>query len=168
MEIEEIKQILELMDEHGLTYLQLEREGSKLELKKGPDIESLRSLIASAPPAYPMMAPPPGYYGAAPLPPPTGAGAGAGTGAAPTGLASNEIEIKSPMVGTFYRSSKPENPVFVEVGTVIGPETTVCIIEAMKVFNEIPAEVTGTITAVLVDNGTPVQFGEPLFRVRKG
>ena len=73
--------------------------------------------------------------------------------------------IKSPIVGTFYAAPNPESPAFVKVGDHVGPETTVCIVEAMKVFNQIPAEVSGKITAVLVENGQPVEFGQPLFKV---
>ena len=73
--------------------------------------------------------------------------------------------IKSPIVGTFYAAPNPESPAFVKVGDHVGPETTVCIVEAMKVFNQIPAEVSGKITAMLVENGQPVEFGQPLFKV---
>ena len=73
--------------------------------------------------------------------------------------------IKSPIVGTFYAAANPESPPYVKVGDHVGPETTVCIVEAMKVFNQIPAEVSGKIIAVLVENGQPVEFGQPLFKV---
>jgi acetyl-CoA carboxylase biotin carboxyl carrier protein len=73
--------------------------------------------------------------------------------------------IKSPMVGTFYTAPDPDSPSYVKVGDHVGPETTVCIVEAMKVFNQIPAEVSGKIVAVLVENGQPVEFGQPLFRI---
>ena len=73
--------------------------------------------------------------------------------------------IRSPMVGTFYSASDPDTPAYVKVGDHVGPETTVCIVEAMKVFNEIPAETSGKIMAVLVENGAPVEFGQPLFKV---
>ena len=73
--------------------------------------------------------------------------------------------ITSPIVGTFYTSANPESPAFVKVGDHVGPETTVCIVEAMKVFNQIQAEVSGKIQAVLVENGQPVEFGQPLFKV---
>jgi acetyl-CoA carboxylase biotin carboxyl carrier protein len=73
--------------------------------------------------------------------------------------------VKSPIVGTFYTSPNPESPAFVKVGDHVGPETTVCIVEAMKVFNQIPAEVSGKILSVLVENGQPVEFGQPLFKV---
>jgi acetyl-CoA carboxylase biotin carboxyl carrier protein len=90
--------------------------------------------------------------------------------AAPVGTppipATNEIEVKSPMIGTFYRAPSPEAASYVEIGTDISPESVVCIIEAMKVMNEIKAEVKGVITQVLVENGKPVEFGQPLFKVR--
>ena len=73
--------------------------------------------------------------------------------------------IKSPMVGTFYAAPDPDSPPFVKVGDHVGPETTVCIVEAMKVFNQIPAEIAGRIIAVLAENGSPVEFGQPLFKV---
>jgi acetyl-CoA carboxylase biotin carboxyl carrier protein len=73
--------------------------------------------------------------------------------------------IKSPMVGTFYASPDPDSPPFVKVGDHVGPETTVCIVEAMKVFNQIPAEASGKIVAVLAENGAPVEFGQPLFKI---
>jgi acetyl-CoA carboxylase biotin carboxyl carrier protein len=76
--------------------------------------------------------------------------------------------IKSPMVGTFYSASSPDAPPFVKVGDHVGPETTVCIVEAMKVFNQIPAEISGRIVAMLVENGAPVEYGQPLFKVATG
>ena len=86
--------------------------------------------------------------------------------AAPAAAQPAGKEIVSPMVGTFYRTPSPESPSYVEIGTEVTPETVVCIIEAMKVMNEIKAELAGTITEVLVENGKPVQFGQPLFRVK--
>src|SRR5947207_15995667 len=93
--------------------------------------------------------------------------------ALPTGLpaqsalpVSNEVEIKSPMIGTFYRSPSPEAPSYAEVGTEVTPDTVVCIIEAMKVMNEIKAEAKGIVTEALVDNAKPVEFGQPLFKLR--
>ena len=76
--------------------------------------------------------------------------------------------IRSPMVGTFYAAADPDSPPYVKVGDHVGPETTVCIVEAMKVFNQIPAEVAGRIIAVLVENGAPVEYGQPLFKVETG
>jgi acetyl-CoA carboxylase biotin carboxyl carrier protein len=106
-----------------------------------------------------------------PAPPPThAAAASASTGSAPSSPppaaeAASGKYVTSPMVGTFYVSASPDAPPFVKVGDQIGPESVVCIIEAMKVFNEIPAECTGKVTAVLVDNGDAVEYGQKLFRV---
>jgi acetyl-CoA carboxylase biotin carboxyl carrier protein len=91
---------------------------------------------------------------------------GAGASAAAAQAASGEVEIKSPMIGTFYRAPSPEAGNYVEIGTEVGPETVVCIIEAMKVMNEIKAEARGVITQLLVENAKPVEFGQPLFKIR--
>jgi len=80
--------------------------------------------------------------------------------------ASNELDVKSPMIGTFYRSPSPEAGPYIDVGSEVNPDTVVCIIEAMKVMNEIKAEVKGTVTQCLMENGKPVEFGQPLFKVR--
>jgi acetyl-CoA carboxylase biotin carboxyl carrier protein len=85
---------------------------------------------------------------------------------APAPAATGEVEIKSPMIGTFYRAPSPEAGHYVEVGTEVGPETVVCIIEAMKVMNEIKAEAKGVITQVMVENAKPVEFGQALFKIR--
>jgi len=84
----------------------------------------------------------------------------------PVATSSTEIDIKSPMVGTFYRAPSPESAAYVENGTEINPDMVICIIEAMKVMNEIKAEVRGVVTQVLAENGKPVEFGQPLFKVR--
>ena len=86
--------------------------------------------------------------------------------AAPQLAATGEIDIKSPMIGTFYRAPSPEAGNYAEVGTEVNADTVVCIIEAMKVMNEIKAEVKGVVTQVLVENAKPVEFGQPLFKVR--
>jgi acetyl-CoA carboxylase biotin carboxyl carrier protein len=86
--------------------------------------------------------------------------------AAPPPAATGEVDIKSPMIGTYYRAPSPEAANYIEVGAAVTPETVVCIIEAMKVMNEIKAEVKGVITQILLENGKPVEFGQPLFKVR--
>lgn len=154
MDIKEIKQIIELMNENELSYFHLERDGDKVKLKKGADIDALRQAMAAVQP----IAAAPAVVAALPV-----ASEGAADGDA---LPPGEVEITSPMVGTFYRASSPEADQLTEIGSEVAEDTTVCIIEAMKVMNEINAEVSGTITQVLVENGTPVQYGEPLFRVK--
>ena len=145
------------MDNHGLTQFKLEQDDTKLELKKGGDlnVEAVQKLIASAPP---VVSSPPAI-------PSTGAGAGSAP-EGEQGLPEGVEEITAPMVGTFYVASKPEADPFVKVGDKISPETTVCIIEAMKVMNNIEAGIKGEVVEVLVENGSPVQYAEPLFRVK--
>ena len=136
------------MDEHGLSQFQFEKDEFKLKLKKGSDFEDLQRVLGSLPAA-----------GSAPAPAP----AAPAESAAP--VAEGE-EITSPMVGTFYRKPSPDDPDFVNVGDVVSEGQTICIIEAMKVMNEIKAEKSGTITEICVDDATPVQFGDALFRVK--
>ena len=155
MDLQEIRRIVELMNEHGLTQFDLTKKDFQLKLKKGTDVDELRCLLASlpAPAALPVHAAP------AALP-----AAGAAPAQAPA--AADGIEINSPMVGTFYQKPAPDAPSFVEVGSVVSVGQTVCIIEAMKVMNEIKSEVSGTITAIIAQDGKPVQYGDVLFRIK--
>jgi acetyl-CoA carboxylase biotin carboxyl carrier protein len=155
VDFREIKRIVELMDQHGLSVFKLEQGETKLELKKGGDLDvkAIQNWMSSSPapqyaPAYPQAAAP------------------AGVPAVEAGLPTNLKEVTSPMVGTFYTASSPDSEPFVKVGTKVGAESTVCIIEAMKVMNEIKSEISGEIVELLVENGTAVQYGEPLFRVK--
>ena len=125
-----------------------------------PDGLALGPVVAvddPLPAAYPVALPPAGASG---LP------AVAGTSAVPALAAPPPLEIKSPMIGTFYRAPSPDAADYVEIGTEVTPETVVCLIEAMKVMNEIKAEVKGVVTHILVENAKPVEFGQPLFRIR--
>ncbi len=151
MELKDIKAIIDLMKKNSITEFELERQDSKIRLKRGNGASIIQQAEDS-----PTMIPMPSVTGTPPvIAPPT-------LPAAATG----EIEIKSPMIGTFYRSPSPEAGPYVEVGTEVSSETVVCIIEAMKVMNEIKAEVKGVVTQVLAENGKPVEFGQPLFKVR--
>lgn len=144
------------MNEHGLTDFDLSKKDFHLKLKKGPDMEALSGLLASMPrvtAAAPAAAP---VATAAPA-------AGAPAAAAPV---AEGAEITSPMVGTFYRKPAPDAPNFVEVGSTVSEGQTLCIIEAMKVMNEIKAERSGTICAIVATDSTPVQFGDVLFRIK--
>lgn len=153
MELKDIKAIIDLMKKNSITEFELERQDSKIRLKRGNG-GSIAREMDDAPAIIPM--PMPSVAGTPPpIAPPT-------LPAAATG----EIEIKSPMIGTFYRSPSPEAAPYAEVGTEVSSETVVCIIEAMKVMNEIKAEVKGVVTQVLAENGKPVEFGQPLFKVR--
>lgn len=143
------------MNEHGLTQFDLTKKDFQLKLKKGTDVDELRGLLAS----LPAPAAPPVHAAPAALP-----AAGAAPAQAPA--AADGIEINSPMVGTFYQKPAPDAPSFVEVGSVVSVGQTVCIIEAMKVMNEIKSEVSGTITAIIAQDGKPVQYGDVLFRIK--
>jgi acetyl-CoA carboxylase biotin carboxyl carrier protein len=147
-----IRELVELMKEHELQEIDLRENEHRIRLARaGANIQ----------PTYSMMAPP-----MAATPPPMVASR-AESAPAPSAVADGPHikTINSPMVGTFYAKANPNSPPFVKVGDSVNPETVVCIIEAMKVFNEISAEIKGKIVAVLVDSETPVDFGRPLFKV---
>jgi acetyl-CoA carboxylase biotin carboxyl carrier protein len=145
-DLKEIKAIIDLMKKHDLSVFEIEKEGFRLKLEKGPSAQA----AAVAPPA---AAAPPKAVPATP--------------AVPKAIESVPLkEIVSPMVGTFYRSASPDSPPFVDVGKTVAEDTVVCIIEAMKVMNEIKAETGGIIAEVVAESGKPVQFGQVLFKVR--
>lgn len=146
-DVKRIRRLVELMNEHELSEIDLRQADQRIRLRKGGE-----PLVTMAP-HRPLAE-------AAPAPQAAG-GAPAGT----VEDAQHLAFIKSPMVGTFYAAPSPEAPPFVKVGDHVGPQTTVCVIEAMKVFNEIPAEVSGKVLAALVENGAPVEFGQPLFKI---
>ena len=148
-ELEKLRELIELMEKHGLTEISLRRGDESWRLRRG---------------ANEVQIVPAGTYSPAPLPSPAPAAPTPAPPAEPSGA--KLLEIKSPTVGTFYSSPSPDDPPFVAVGTRIERDTVVCIIEAMKVFNQIQAEVAGTIAEILVNNGDPVEFGQLLFRVR--
>ena len=149
--IGQISDLVNLMKKNDLTEFNFENGTFKIALKRGG-----AEVAVPVQTVYPAAVPP-----AAPMPDPAPA-----EKSAPAPEDESFIElIKSPMVGTFYASSSPKNPPFVAVGDVIGPDKTVCIIEAMKVFNEIKGDVSGKIVAVLVKDGEAVEFGRPLFKV---
>ncbi len=152
MELKDIKKIVQMMSDNDLSEFLLEDESSTLQIKRGATVVNQVAPAAAAPPPAPSVPP------VAPAAP----NAGADT---PPDADDGLVEITSPMVGTFYRSPSPDADSFVSVGQDVGPDTVVCIVEAMKVMNEIQAEVKGTIRKILVDNATPVQFGQPLFLV---
>jgi acetyl-CoA carboxylase biotin carboxyl carrier protein len=147
-DVKKVRKFIELMNEHDLAEIDLKQGDQRIRLRR-PEAAKIAAM-----PAMPMSA--------APV-----ASGGGGERKAAEGAAdeSKFIVIKSPMVGTFYAAANPESPPFVKVGDRVGPETTVCIVEAMKVFNEIPAECSGRIAAVLVQSGDAVEFNQPLFRV---
>jgi acetyl-CoA carboxylase biotin carboxyl carrier protein len=161
MDLKEIKAVIDLMTKNGLTEFELEKGDVKLRVKRGPSGEWSTSTIptqAASTQMLPQMVVAP----AAPTLAPAPAAAPAAAASAEAGLG----QIVSPMVGTFYRSPSPDSPPYIEPGQDVTEETVVCIIEAMKVMNEIKAETSGVIVEVLAQNGKPVDFGKPLFSVR--
>ncbi len=156
MELQEIRRIVELMNEHGLTHFDLTKKDFHLKLKKGADLDDLRGLLSALPASAPS------YQAPATAP----AAAAQISPATPAAPAAEGAEISSPMVGTFYTKPAPDAPDFVTVGSTVAVGQTLCIIEAMKVMNEIKAERSGTICAVVAEDCTPVQYGDVLFRIK--
>jgi acetyl-CoA carboxylase biotin carboxyl carrier protein len=142
VDLKDIKAIIDLMTKNELSVFEMEKDGFRLKLQKGVGDQPI--VVSSATPA---------------------ASAPAG-GTAISAPAGNFKDITSPMVGTFYRAASPDAAPFVDVGSQVTEDTVVCIIEAMKVMNEIKAETSGVIAEVMAENGKPVQFGQALFRVR--
>ena len=150
MDLERIEALLKLLAAHDVTEFAWRDADKTIRLRLGPP-PARTHVVAAA-------------HDAAVLPARAAAEPAPAAAAAEEGLKT----IDSPMVGTFYRSPKPGAPVFVEVGDKIAPGKTLCIVEAMKLMNEIEAEIGGTIVEILVENGQPVQFGQPLFKIRPG
>ncbi len=154
MDLKDIKAIIDLMKKNSIAEFELERQDFKIKLKRGPNggpAPVQYEEVPVAAPLWPVASVPPSTAPAS-LPPASG-----GKG---------ELEIKSPMIGTFYRAPSPESAPYVEIGAEVNLETVVCIIEAMKVMNEIKAEAKGVVTQILVENAKPVEFGQPLFKIR--
>ncbi len=158
MKTSEIRDLIDFIAHSGLNEVDIETKELKLHVKREPDQKVFKSspapvVEASVVPSQPLTTPPPS----------------AAQGSTPTSPAANSgknlIEVKSPMIGTFYRSSNPDTPAFVSVGEKITKGQTVCIIEAMKLFNEIESEVSGTIVKAMVENATPVEYEQVLFLV---
>jgi acetyl-CoA carboxylase biotin carboxyl carrier protein len=155
IDLEFLRGLIEAVDNSGLDSLEISRGGTRIRVNKTPPPAP---VAAAAPAALPAAAPAP--VQAAPAAPAAGAAP-----AAPAAPASNLLEVKSPMVGTFYRAPAPEAPSYVEVGSRVTKGQTLCILEAMKLMNELPAELNGTIREICVENGEPVEYGQVLFRV---
>jgi acetyl-CoA carboxylase biotin carboxyl carrier protein len=165
MEFKEIQSLLRAINSLGLSEVEIEREDFKIKVRNKKEGEA--NVIYAAPPAAAIPAAPV----AAPLPQaPAATEAQAPAPAAAPAPAeapadSNTVTFKAPMIGTFYRASSPEEPVFVEVGSEVKKGQTLCIIEAMKLFNEIESEVDGKIVKVLAENAQPVEYDQPLFLI---
>lgn len=152
-DVRKVRRLVELMDEYDLSEIDLKQGEQRVRLRRGPETVAINTSPSVALPA----------------------GSGSTSTSSPSSASPSPVVgsvddskfnfVRSPMVGTFYAASNPDAAPFVKIGDQVGPETTVCVIEAMKVFNEIPAECSGRIVATLVENGEPVEFGQPLFRV---
>lgn len=163
MDLKQIKQIIDLMKRSELTEFAVEEEGFKLKIRRGanglPVVSSSRgssapfATLSEVAPAAPVAAP---------------AAVPAAAPAAPAADEAGVAYIKSPMVGTFYRSASPESKPYAETGAKVVETSVVCIIEAMKIMNEIQAEAKGTIVEILVENGQPVEYGQKLFKIKQG
>ncbi|GAB2548828.1 acetyl-CoA carboxylase biotin carboxyl carrier protein [Spirosoma aerophilum] len=153
MSTQDIQQLIDFISQSGLDEVNIETTDLKISVKRygsGAPVAAPAPVAAAPAPVQQAVAAP-----AAPVAAP----------AAPKADTSNYITIKSPMIGTFYRSANPESPMFVEVGDTVSEGKVVCIIEAMKLFNEIESEVSGRIVKILVENATPVEYDQPLFLV---
>jgi acetyl-CoA carboxylase biotin carboxyl carrier protein len=163
LDIKQIKQIIDLMTRSDLSEFEVEEEGFKLKIRRGANGQPLVSAVRGSNPPFPVE-----NQSAAPIPVAAAAPAVAAPAAAPAGDEPGVTYIKSPMVGTFYGSPSPESKAFVEKGAKVVENTVVCIIEAMKIMNEIQAELKGTVVEALVENGQPVEYGQRLFKVKQG
>ncbi|MGC1454299.1 MAG: acetyl-CoA carboxylase biotin carboxyl carrier protein [Nitrospirota bacterium] len=157
MNLKEIKELIELMKNTDISELEIERSGVKVRLRKGGDVTFHPSMPRMEYPPAAIVAP------AVTVVPAPGAVAEKATEAVKT----NIIRVTSPIVGTFYRSSSPDKPPYVEVGDVVKKGQVLCIIEAMKLMNEIECESAGKIVQILVESGAPVEYGEPLFVIEQ-
>ena len=152
-DLERLRELVEMMKEHDLGEVTLRRGNEHIRVRRGAMVAPMiqaAPIAAGAPQAGPA------------------ASQASSASAASSGREEGLLEIKSPTVGTFYASPTPDDPPFVTVGARVTTETVVCLVEAMKVFNQIPAEVSGTIVEVVAKNGDAVEFGQTLFRVRPG
>ena len=158
MKAQELQDLIDFIAKSGLNKVNIETEEFKISVQRDP---STKTVTMAAPAAAHAPAPAPAAPQAAPASAP--APAAAETPAAPA--ASSATPLKSPMIGTFYRSSSPETPAFVQVGDMVEKGQVICIIEAMKLFNEIEAEQSGRIVKALVENASPVEYDQPLFLI---
>ncbi|MFM7036641.1 MAG: acetyl-CoA carboxylase biotin carboxyl carrier protein [Planctomycetaceae bacterium] len=157
-DLDKFRKLLQLMEKFGVTEVALQNEEESWKIRRGPrQVAYAPAAYPAEFPAMPTAAPPAASAAQAPA---TVQPAPAAAPAAPAG-----ITINAPAIGTFYASPSPDDPPFVTVGSVVKPDTVVCIIEAMKVFNQIQAEKSGRIVEILVENGDAVGFGQPLFRI---
>ena len=155
MDIRKVKKLIELLEESGIAEIEIKEGEEAVRISRMPTGGYLTHM-------QPQMMQAPVATIAAPVAAPSAAGA---TPAAPAARHANEHVVAAPMVGTFYASATPGAKPFVEIGDTVEQGDTLCIVEAMKLMNEIEADVAGTVTAILVDDGAPVEYGQPLFKI---
>ncbi len=160
MDFKQIQELIKLINKSNIGEVTIEEKGFKITVKQKE--EHVQQVFSAG---YPVQQSAPSYAPPASVPPAGGTAPANGKSKAADVAADNLITIKSPMIGTFYRSSAPDKPSFVNVGDETEPGKVVCIIEAMKLFNEIESEVKGKIVKVLVEDASPVEFDQPLFLV---
>ena len=165
LDLDEIRQIVDMMSKNDVSFFHIERGAFKLELKRGTDVEAAKDLLSKIPMQAPMIAAAPQLAASMPMAPQPAAAASTAAPAAPP-AESHGPTINSPMVGTFYRAAGPGEKPFLNVGDTVDENTVVCIVEAMKVMNEIKAEARGTVARILADDAKPVQYGQPLFELK--
>jgi acetyl-CoA carboxylase biotin carboxyl carrier protein len=151
LDLKDIKAIIDLMKKNDLSVFEMEKDGFRLKLQKGPGDQPVISVPATLAPAATTATAPNGPLALAP----------------PAAETASLKDIVSPMVGTFYRGGSPDAPPFVDVGKTVSEDTVVCIIEAMKLMNEIQAEASGEVSKIYVENGQPVEYGQPLFGLKR-
>ena len=161
MDFKQIQELIKMINKSNIGEVSIEEKGFKLTIKQKE--EPVQQIITAPMSAHPVAAMAPAPAAAAPAPASAPAAEKAARPAEPP--AGNIVTIKSPMIGTFYRSASPDKPAFVNVGDEVEPGKVVCIIEAMKLFNEIESEVKGRIVKVLVEDASPVEYDQPLFQV---
>jgi acetyl-CoA carboxylase biotin carboxyl carrier protein len=166
MDLDFVRGLIEAVDHSGIDSLEIYRAGTRIRIAKTPPPPPASVVPMAAHAHAPMPVAPAALPQAAPTPAaPTPAAAAAPVEEAPAPPPSNLIEVKSPMVGTFYRAPAPDAPPYVEVGTRVSKGQTLCILEAMKLMNELECEVDGVIREILVENAEPVEYGQVLFRI---
>jgi len=158
MNLKEIKELIEMLKDTDISELEIERSGVKVRLRKGGDVTFHPTMPRMEYPHAAIVAP---AITEISVPAPAPAPSPAEKAAEP--VKTNQIKVTAPIVGTFYRSSSPDKPPYVEIGDVVKKGQVLCIIEAMKLMNEIESETTGRVSQILVENGSPVEYGQPLF-----
>ena len=164
LDLKQIKQLIDLMQRSDLTEFAVEEEGFKIKIARASSAGAAPVVVAAPVAAIPAAV--------APVPAPAAASAAPSAPASPASASGADeagiVYVKSPMVGTFYKAASPESKAFAEIGTKVTETSVVCIIEAMKIMNEIQSEVKGTVVEILVENGQPVEYGQKLFKVKQG